>query len=225
MTTVLEYLKAWIQMAEEKPPLFTWDADSTRYRNKDTGRYYAESRILALADGYTENVNTRLTDLTERFINGDMELGNWQRQVARILKDGYIINAAIGRGGINQLDNADYGRIGGHLRFEYRHLNDFAQAIKDGKLTPAQIQMRIRMYADGVRTAYFDGLQAAKKAAGYTWKRKVLNPAEHCQDCKDQAGLGWVPINDQKVTPPGVGTACGHNCKCDMDFGKDEDIG
>lgn len=221
---VFDFLKTWIEMASDKPPLFWWDANTCRYRNRNNGQFYSESKILELAEGYSGNIMERMTELTERFINGDVELATWQNQVARILKDGYIVNAAIGRGGIKQLDFSDYGRIGGHLKFEYRHLNDFAQAIKDGKLSPAQIELRIRMYAEGTRTAYFDGIQSAKVQAGYTWKRKVLNPAEHCDDCIYQSGMGWVPMNDNKVTPPGVGTACGHNCKCTMDFGKDEDV-
>ena len=56
---------------------------------------------------------------------------------------------------------SDYGRIGGRLNFEYRKLDQFAQEIALGTLSEAQIQARVQLYANGARTAFFDGHRAA----------------------------------------------------------------
>lgn len=195
---------------------YTWDKTAGRYRDP-AGRFVGEKKVLALGERYTaEFIQPRLETITQRFIAGKIDLATWQTQFARELKDGYLVQYMIGRGGRAQMGAADFGRIGGHLAFEYRHLDQFAQEIKAGKLSAGQILTRAGMYADGVRTSFFEGLTAAKGDAGYVEERRILNPAEHCEDCIGYAGLGWQPIGS--LPPPGIGSRCNHNCRCTMDY-------
>ena len=152
----------------------------------------------------------------------------WQQTVAREIKDAYIVNLQIGRGGKKATDYADYGRIGGRLAFEYGKLSQFATEIAgrqfdaDGNLikgtgpSDAQIMARAKLYAKGPRTAYFDGLTAGKVEAEYTEERRVIHSGNPCADCVEYAAAGWQPIG--ALPEPGVQSACGHNCQCEKEY-------
>jgi len=201
-------------------PTYTWDSNAARYRSKATGRFVSEKAILADIERYNERaVSDAVGELTDRLIDGRLDLADWQRRMAREIKDSYVVNLQVGRGGVAQTGFSDYGRIGGRLRFQYQKLNDFAAEIQLGDLTEAQIRVRARMYAMAPRTAYFDGKTAAKIDGGYTHEARKLNPAEHCEDCITLAALGRQPIGT--LPEPGDGsTACRTNDKCEKVYYK-----
>jgi hypothetical protein len=108
------------------------------------------------------------------------------------------------------MTQSDYGKLGATLRFQYRKLREFAEQIKAGLLTDKEILARAALYANSARTSYYDGLDRAKQAAGYTEEMRVLGLAEHCDDCPPLAGF-WAPIGSL----PRIGaTQCITNCKC-----------
>ena len=195
---------------------YVWEKVTARYRDKATGRFIAEQVLVNLAESFTGFTQDNLTSITDKMISGKISLADWQRQFAQELKDAYIVNAQIGRGGKNAMTQSDYGRIGQRLRGEYKYLNDFAKEIASGDLSAAQIQARVDQYAAGTRKAYYDGRTAACKAGGFTEERRVLNPAEHCEDCLDYAGKGWQPIGT--LPEPGESSQCRNNCKCEKEY-------
>lgn len=196
---------------------FYWDKGVGRYRDKSTGRLVGEKRILNLGEKYTEQVvKPRINRLTERFIDGDLTLPDWQQRVQKELKDGWTIQSVIGRGGIKQMLPADWGRLGGRLNFEYRRLATFAQEIASGNLTPGQIKFRIGLYVNATRMGFYDGKTSGKRDAGFTEERRRLNPAEHCPDCVGYAAQGWQPIGS--LPEPGEASQCQRNCKCNKEY-------
>lgn len=218
-TTVLDAITARIaELAAGGSQGYRWEPDSGRYRDLATGRFVAEKTITNHIDHYNDTiVKERTRDTTQRLIDGTLTLDQWHTRMARDLKDAYIVNLQIGRGGRAATQFSDYGRVGGRLAFEYRKLDEFAQQIKAGEAgSAAQILNRAQQYAGGPRTAYFDGQAAAKDEAGLTEERRVLNPAEHCGDCVGYANEGWKPIG--YFPPPGTGSQCGHNCRCDKEY-------
>lgn len=219
MTTVADALVATIyDLIGEKG--FRWDRSIARYRDKASGRLVSEKWLLKRAESYTENyVVPQLQRHTERFIAGKIDLATWQERVALELKDGYIVELQLGRGGKAATTFADYGRIGGRLNFEYRRLDNFAREIDLGLLSDAQIEARVKLYANGTRTAYFDGMTEAKIEAKYDLEMRILTPAEHCIECVAAAGY-WAPIGSL----PAIGTLqCLHNCKCYKTFKRSKD--
>lgn len=195
---------------------YVWERATARYRDKATGRFISEGTLVNLAESFTGFTQDNLTRITEQMTSGKLSLADWQRQFAQELKDSYIVNSQIGRGGRNAMTQSDYGRIGQRLRGEYKYLNNFAQEIADGKLSPAQIQARVDQYAAGTRKAYYDGRTAACKAGGFTEERRILHPAEHCEDCIGYASKGWQPIGT--LPEPGESSQCRNNCKCEKEY-------
>lgn len=217
--TVLDAIRARVTgLVELAAGGYRWEPESGRYRDLSTGRYVSEQAIARDIDRYNDTiVKERIRATTQQMLDGKLALQDWQTRMARELKDAYVVNVQIGRGGRNATQFSDYGRIGGRLQFEYRKLDEFAQQIKAGEAgSAAQVMARANQYAGGPRTAYFDGQQAAKEEAGLTEERRVLNPAEHCDDCVGYAAEGWKPIG--WFPPPGTGSACGHNCRCTMEY-------
>jgi hypothetical protein len=196
---------------------YAWDRASARYRNLQTGRYVSEASVRGLGERFAiEAVGSNIELLTDRFIDGKIDLETWQRGMAREIKDAHVVSAMLGRGGRDQMTQADWGRLGARLREQYRYLNRFAREIANGQLSPAQIRARAAMYARSARTSYFDGLTSAKREAGFEEEQRVLGVAEHCDDCPPLAGY-WAPIGS---LPPIGESQCLTNCRCSKKYRK-----
>lgn len=201
---------------------YTWEQLNARYRSNQTGRFVAEKTIIAEAERYHEQVVApNIERITERMVNGNMTVSQWQTAMQREIKDAHIISVQAGRGGKKATTQTDYGRQGGRLKFEYRQLDQFAAEIAEkqgtlNELSPAQIKARAQLYSGGSRTAYYDGQTAAQVGAGLKEERRVLGVADHCSPCTGFAAQGWVPIS----TLPEPGTECEgmHNCKCRKEY-------
>jgi len=202
----------------DTPDVFTWDKKTMRYRSKTTGKFVAKRTIESLGDNYIDNnVVPRMEKLTQKLIDGDLRLENWQQSMAKEIKDAWIVELQIGAGGRGQLTQVDYGRMGARLREQYKYLNQFAQEINaSGGPSANQIMARVKQYGRGARTAYYDGQGEAAKKSEYTEERRVTTPAEHCDDCLGYEAEGWQPIG--YFPKPGIASACGNNCKCRMEY-------
>jgi hypothetical protein len=208
----------WVDLAGRTG--YRWDRSISRYRDNENGRLVPESRILSSVERFNEQaIRGNVSNITERFLDGRIDLPRWQELMAREIKDGWVVSAYAGRGGKNAMTFADYGRLGGRLRFEYQQLNRFALRIKNGEMTAAQIRVNAELYALSARTGYWDGMTAAKRDAGYIAEQRFLGQADHCEVCVGLADRGIQPVG----TLPEPGTVCEgkRRCKCTKVYYKD----
>jgi len=157
-----------------------------------------------------------MTFQAKRLTDGRISLPEFQRQMRKEIKDAWRTQYLLGRGGRGQMTQADWGRIGGRLQFQYARLNQFAADIAADTMTEAQIQARAALYSGANRTALYDGTTQRMQGAGKEEERRVLNPAEHCPDCTGFAARGWVPIGT--LPEPGQQSVCLTNCKCTKEY-------
>jgi hypothetical protein len=219
--TAADRLASWI-IYELAQGGYTWDRSVSRYRDKETGRLVSESKVLSTIERFNDTtIRDNIGGITDRFLDGRIDLPTWQQQMAREIKDGWIVNAMAGRGGKNSMEFSDYGRLGGRLRFEYDRLNQFALRIANGEMTAAQIRANALLYAAGPRVGYFDGKTAANRDAGFVAEQRFLRPGESCADCINYAGRGRVPIGS--LPEPGEGSVCQRGCNCDKLYFKSFD--
>ncbi len=204
----------WVYELATAP--YGWDTPAARYRSGETGRFVSDSVIRGDLERFNNVVRDELTDLTQRWADGNITLEQWQNRITNQLRDSWRWNAMAGRGGKSQMTQEDWGRMGGRMRFEYDRLNRLAIEMKAEMLTPAQVQARMGLFAQAARVGYYDGVTAAKEATGFTEMRRVLNPAEHCEDCEGYEAQGWVPIG--ALPMPGEASACMRNCKCTVEY-------
>ena len=120
------------------------------------------------------------------------------------------------------MTKSDWGRVGGIIADQYRYLKRFLQDIVEGVTKGlGQIAARSRMYINSCQEAYWRASEVSKKVAGYTEKRRVVDPSiENCQDCLDLASKGWVPIGEKMPYPGDGKTQCLTNCGCTMEYRK-----
>jgi hypothetical protein len=164
--------------------------------------------------------------ITEQLSQGTISVGQWQRQMREVIKQARASAIYHGRAdrpmGLGQRINAAVRNFWDTQK-QFNYLRGFAQQIRSGALDDPRFLgrtlARARMYIKSAGETFFKEMTGSAKEQGYTEKRRVLNPAEHCPDCVAQAELGWVPIDDPSVTAPRDGsTQCLGNCQCDMEY-------
>lgn len=208
-----------------KSGLWYWDDGSHRYRDAETGRYISFRQIVELRDTYIERSMGGVNNLASRISTGDINVQQWVLEMRTAIKDAYISEYMLARGGIDAMTQSDWGRLGQMIRGQYGYLQNFATDIQNGKLSVEQVAMRARMYMDSATQAYEkanaishglpglpaypgDGQTVCRANCKCEWRYEEtetewlcfwdLGDAEHCPDCESNASR-WNPLVIPKV--------------------------
>lgn len=192
--------------------------------NRNAGRYVVDGKfvgnsvIMHLLDREQQELEVKLKAHTRLMAAGRITLADWQLRMAGSLKDSHLRMGVLGSGGKAQAGARQYGAIGYQLRRQFEYLDNFAQALHQGKLTKDQAIARAGLYADSPKLSFYRAEQIAKETAGFTEARRRLDAqARHCPDCIGYStGGAWQPIST--VTVPGVGCRCGQHCRCSIEY-------
>lgn len=151
-----------------------------------------------------------IQDATQRLAAGG-SVDRWEQEMARILarehtaaliagtaeRAGVPVNPGLFRG----LSRAERAELNATVKAQLGYLKRFADDVRAGRLSPAQIAARAELYAGPARATYYrskypglgnypgDGSTAClanckcslEERDGVIWWR--LNVAEHCGDC------------------------------------------
>ncbi len=193
---------------------YTWDEISLRYRSR-SGRFVAQSEIKRATLSLARASEHEIRSLAQQLADGRIALDEWQSRMVQNLKNLHLSQASVAKGGASQMTQADFGRVGRTLRFQYERLRRFALEIEAGIVSPGAIEARAAMYARSGNSTYEEFRRFAASDAGFDEERRRLGPAEHCSDCVAFARLGWQPIGSL----PRIGDSiCLVNCKCTFEF-------
>jgi hypothetical protein len=198
-----------------------WSAPTHNYRDLDTGRFVSGAQVHSWSAAASKASGDAVGTMADMLSEGKLSVRDWTLLMRDEIKDAYIQQYLLGRGGTGKFTKAEAGSLGGMLTEQYRYLDRFAREIADGNLTPGQIAKRARMYAASSKEAFERAQQRAMVEGGMTEKRWRMTPAEHCPDCIAFSGLGWVPIDEDAyngATPGSGATQCLTNCACEMDY-------
>jgi hypothetical protein len=161
-----------------------YDVNARRYRDGSNGRFLPESTITTLRDGLLDARRLSADNLAEALAEGRIDLETWQLGMRAVIRDTALTEYVFGRGGVNAMEQADYGRVGAFVKEQYTYLRDFAAERLAGTVSDAQLAARAKMYAHAGVAAHSLGREA-------TFGGTLQLPAH-----------------------PGVGTACLANCRC-----------
>lgn len=178
----------------------------------------ARAKVMRLIQERIGYHDGQLANITRALNNDLITLAQWERAFAQELKDLYLQQAALARGGWQNMTQADFGRVGQQLREQYRYLHGFAQDIAAGKLSPAQIAARAAMYASSGRAAYWAAMTGTMMRAGMTRERRLAKGDRgSCSPCVDLARKGWQPIGALPAPggPPCAGLS---RCRCEKEY-------
>jgi hypothetical protein len=199
-----------------------FDKKSKRYKFRDGNRFVSRQNVNELIDRKIEEKRKLLTTYSSRI--SKQEIGVFG-DVAQTLKDLHILQAARFKG-FENITQSDLGIIGNQLKKQYYAGIDeetgkkfgIKYLIKDAPdLSIAQIENRLRMYADSTKIA--SSLLEARRAieTGLTSSRRILGATDaHCKSCLFYASMGFQPIGVLPV--PKTACECGSQCLCSIEY-------
>jgi len=114
---------------------YIWLPDIQRYRDLDTGRFLPRATVQEFAAEAIRASDNVVSSLSQMVADGLLDVSGWESMMRQELKTAYIQEYILGRGGLAQMTQADWGSIGGMLSEQYKYLDKFALEVADGQLS------------------------------------------------------------------------------------------
>jgi hypothetical protein len=206
-------------------PSFTYSTKSKRYHDTTTGRYVGRVEVRKELDSIIDQSSAEMQYWTLNLRNGYSSIAEWQTLMAGEIKNLQIVMSVAANGGWEQMDPEDYSRLEGYIAEQYQYLQGFAEDIYTGKQLPnGSMAVRASLYAEASRQTYENERRILETEAGSTQELNILGGADHCIDCTDMTGEGWVPIGT--LIPIGL-RICQARCHCTIIYrvGPDDKLG
>lgn len=206
------------------PSPWTWDAKTKRFRRPD-GRFISFTEVLGLRDQFADAVKTGGDRLIAQLAGGEITIQEWVLTARQQVKETYMVQYMLGRGGRYAMTPADFGRVGAMVKQQYQRLQSFAEDMRQGRHTVGQAQARFQLYFESSSQAFErgkseaygmpalpaypgDGSSECKANDRCTWKIEeneeawlatwTLGKAEHCPTCLFRSD-NWAPLTIAKV--------------------------
>ena len=200
----------------------TWSDEKDGYVYKGNNVKVTQKELYKVVAQEVERYERKQQTLATRFVNGNVSFEDWQKQSKELVKQSHVNMTRLGRGGKDRTFGIHYLQTAQDLRTNhYPALKQFAQDIKDGKLTNKQIIARSKLYGSASKTAF----ERARVTPDYKnptqlrlGRRRLGSCRNHCQDCISYALIGWQPL--EQIILPGTNCACHGNCCCSIEIKK-----
>lgn len=181
------------------------------------GRFVGAQMIRSIIDSDIDMTGERLASLAAQLRAGNISVEDWANAMAIELKHLHLANLAAAKGGVKNLTQSDYGRVGRILRKQYEYLNNFATLLSNNRayIQTPEFMRRVGFYAQAARTTYETVKLKEEIARGAKWARRVLHNAEHCTGCVRGWLQGWIPAS--QMVPIG-GYECNIHCHCTIEY-------
>lgn len=201
-------------MPEPSSP-YIWLPDLQRYRDTATGRFASSSEVRGWGQTSMNDSADHARAMAGALAERDISLGQWERNMREQIKEEYIRQYLLGRGGRDLMTAQDWGSVGGSLKEQFTWLSQFSAEIATGELSEKQIAARSAMYLHSSREAF----ERARKRAQPDVSEVQWNTtaAESCIDCIAFANMGWQSVADDPYSgaiPGSAATRCLTNCRC-----------
>lgn len=131
-----------------------------------------------------------LLDKTANLLLKETSIQRWVTDMRGDIRKGITAQYLLGVGGKNVLDTLDLENIGASVLTQYAFFQQFAEEIRNGELSGAQILQRIQMYGETMTYGYE---QAKAKAHGITLPEY---PADGNQICLSNCRCRWELVDD-----------------------------
>lgn len=173
------------------PPAWNYYRDRNQYQDATTGKFIAQSRVRSLMQRFENKQKETVRAISDRLSNGEISIQRWVFEMRQAIKDAYVVQYTVGKGGYDNMSQADWGRVGGILRQQYQYLNNFAAEAARGDLTPRQIAARAGLYIDSSTQAFERG-----KAASHGLFNLPAYPGDGSTECMANCRCHWQITRD-----------------------------
>lgn len=148
--------------------------------------------------------------------NRTLDLPRWEigmRQQVKSATAGAVFTA---NGGPKRTHLEALGRMQQTVYEQFVFLSRFAQQIESGQQPmDGRALTRSEAYIENARAAHMEARREVAQSVGYDQERSLLNPADHCDLCVEEAEKGWQPLGE--MVPIGKRT-CLWNCRCNVAY-------
>jgi hypothetical protein len=130
--------------------------------------------------------------LSQRLLERSISLADWEREMARAIKDLHVTSAVIAKGGNwGAMTQADWGRVGAEIKKEYRFLHgfgkDIAEKVAKGEDLTTALHARAKLYGEGAAMDTFSRILVAE--AGAPMGEVPAWPGDF--ECDGRCGCTW----------------------------------
>lgn len=199
------------------------DYDPQRKRFVKDGQTIDPKEVRALIDKLTETVQKDAKRIAKRYETNKITLAQFKKEMQLLLRSGHIVAASVGKGGRDRMTQADWGKVGAKIKWQYGYLDKFAKKIESGRISKIHTANRAQSYASALHVTFYESFatENAKvdKGKDEPLVRRVLNAKESCAGCSKYAAKGWIPVAEMPLLGE---LECGDFCKCDLEFKDDE---
>lgn len=193
-----------------------------RYRDLRTGRFIGWNAVEAIAVRDANKTERDLIRIFKEFKGEKIDQYEFERRLHQRLKESYIVQTALGKGGVSQLTKKDYGTIGNNLKEYYRRSEKSIEGFVFGEVSEKQLVSRIKNYARNSHIQYQIAHVGMREKLGYEGWRSLNTNANHCGECISHQTLGYVSA--KKIVPLGYKCGCRMHCKCRIKWRKVKNI-
>jgi hypothetical protein len=209
---------------------FRFDPRAGRFRvvsGAGKGSFVSREAVLSQQRLFLNRQENELVKLGDRLIDGGLSVRAFEKQAGETLRRIHIASAIIGKGGRDRMTQNDWDKVTETIKrqlYKGRGENGKPYGIKHlmaeykaGKVSPAQLRFRLKLYAQSGIVSYSVAEIDDAKKRGITMARRVLSPgAMHCSECIEYANRGWQEIG--QIVPIGIACSCKNNCLCRIEM-------
>lgn len=194
-----------------------FDRRAGQFRGSN-GRFVSKAAVQGFVNSEVRALEVELNAIVSAATRGRLLTADMQRQMAIALKESHIRQAALGAGGTKQMTPAHYGALGYGLSEQYQRIAGLGSVLSRGELSQAQIEARLRQYAESSRSAFWNANKRTHGDIGFNQAKRSLDPgAAHCAECLSYDTEGeWRPIGG--VIAPGNACSCRGRCRCRISY-------
>lgn len=224
--SALRRIREKLQGVKLLAELWVWDEEDRVYRNDETGETLNEIDLVLTRNGIANNsadFYTRALEEDEEepdedsnlivvlLLLGVLALGEWERRMRAAIQRAWTIQYVIGRGGEEQMTDADWERLEGILVEQYGFLSGFSEDIAAGRMTEAQIHQRAAWYFSASVAAY----EIARQIAFHNRLALSRNPGDCTSECCANDRCYWnIVDNDATISCRWIRTAAESCATC-----------
>lgn len=173
-----------------------WDALNRTWRSGAKELSHAQKVTLRdeMAAQYSEYIRVE----TGLFEQGKLEYASWRRNVLDYVMKATGNGYTFGRGGIDQMTDADYDRLARLLQGQSKYFDDLAEKVLSGDVRGGTLMRRAMAYGSSVVQAYEQGQQGAAigNDAEADWELPFY-PGDGESQCLWRCRCAWEILEDE----------------------------
>lgn len=141
-------------------PDWAYDKATKTYIDAN-GRRMSQATLTSVRDAYLSS----MADLIESYVNnlasGTWTISTFETEMRNRLKNAYVAEYTLGKGGFEQMTPSDYGRVGAQLKKQYKYLRTYLEDVAAGRESVGNARQRANNFLGSARQAFGRGRAGA----------------------------------------------------------------